>query len=150
MRFGEDGTAPDVLQVCEDLAYAADMAHQTNQNSEYLTRCYQFIRWSIHNTTDERLKGSIADWFFDRVLSLPFSKFGCIDFLDWGDVGLLCSAFTVEPSFEDTSNFDRLCDEWRKRWARNQKLPRPIIEESEQVASCNPLPAAVFATSVVV
>jgi hypothetical protein len=144
LKFESDDSAPDALSVCEDLAYAADAAHQTPVNPEFLARCYEFIRWSIHNTEDQRLKGLIADWFFDRVLSLPFSKSACLDFLDWGDVEVLRGAFTVEPSFDDTSNFEILCVEWRSRWARNQKLPHPRIQEAEQDETQQPLSAALF------
>lgn len=139
LKFGVDGSSGDAVCVCEDLAYAADAAHKEPVNLAFLSRCYEFIRWSIHNTEDERLKGAIADWFFDRVLSLQFSKSGCLDFLDWGDVKVLCGALTVEPSFEDTSSFERLCVEWRRRWARNQKLPRPRIQDAEQAIAPNDL-----------
>jgi hypothetical protein len=114
-----------VLSACEDLAWLADRAHETRRDDENLQHIYGFIRWSIRNTDDERLKGWISDWFFDRILSLATAKTSCIEYLDWGDVELLCAGFTVEPGFDDIENFDRLCMEWKRRWSRNQKLAPP-------------------------
>jgi len=110
---------------CEALASLADEAHATGGDRVLLHRCYEFIRWSIRNTDDAELKGRIAHSFFDTLLSLPHSKTGCLDYLDWGDVELLIEGFEIEPAFEDVENFLRLCAEWKRRWARNQKLKAP-------------------------
>lgn len=114
-----------VCSACEDLAWLADRAHESGNDADVLQRIYGFIRWSIHNTDDDRLKGWLADRFFDRILSLPTAKTNCVEHLDWGDVELLCTGFTVEPGFDDIENFQRLCVEWKRRWSRNQKLALP-------------------------
>ncbi|MCW1922767.1 hypothetical protein OKA05_09410 [Luteolibacter arcticus] len=119
--------SPAASDSLENLAYLAEEAHRTGDTA-LLNRIYPFVRWSIRNTADDRLKGWLADWFFDRILQTKHAKTGCLDYLDWGDVDLLCSHFTVEPMFEDTENFERLCKEWKKRWSRNQKLPHPGFE----------------------
>ena len=126
-RFAWPSSPPDPADSLWDLADLANEAHRIGDTA-LLNRIYPFIRWSIRNTTDDRLKGWIADRFFDRILQSKHSKTGCLDYLDWGDVDLLCSHFTVEPLFEDTGNFERLRDEWKKRWSRNQKLPRPEFD----------------------
>jgi hypothetical protein len=113
----------------EDLAWRTDDAHHGN-DIEFLQRCYGFVRWSICHAPDEKTKGWIADWFFARILLLGHSKRGCLDYLDWNDVRLLTEAFTVEPSFNDTGNFEALTAEWRRRWSRNQKLPPPDLSHS--------------------
>lgn len=115
-----DAVDPDPLG---SLAMVTDRAHQTG-NSDFLNRSYTFIRWAVRNIGDEPSGIQIA-WFFDLILQFEHSKTGCLDFLDWGDVELLTGTFTVEPSFTDTDNFERLCREWKKRWGRNQKLPPP-------------------------
>lgn len=133
-----DSKSPtQVCSVCEDLAWLADRAHEDQNDGDLLPRIYVFIRWSIHNTSDEKLKGWISDCFFDRLLSLPSSKTRCLEYLDWGDVDLLIAGFTVEPGFEDVENFDRLCREWKRRWSRNQKL-EPPTKPAEQAAAPQP------------
>lgn len=112
--------------ICEELAYLADEAHRSSGSEEFLSKCYWFMRWSIRRVEDAQLLGCIADWFFDRILQLPNSKSGCVEYLDWGDVSMLMENFTTEPSFEDVANFNLLCTKWKKRWARNQKLPPPV------------------------
>ena len=114
-----------LLSVCEDLAYLVDEAHRSPGSEEIVSRCYQFIRWSMRRVGDEQLLGWIADGFFNRILQLPSSKAGCLEYLDWGDASRLMQSFTTEPSFEDVENFDRLCVEWQQRWARNHKLAPP-------------------------
>ena len=122
--FALSGVSMQPSDSLENLACLAEEAHRAGDTA-LLGRLYPFIRWSIRNTGDDRLKGWIADWFFDRILQSKHSKTGCLDYLDWGDVDLLASHFTVEPMFQDKENFERLCIEWKKRWSRNQKLPRP-------------------------
>ena len=114
-----------ILTICEDLAYEVDEAQRQGTPNEFVARCYEFFRWSIHRADESDLKGWIADWFFDRIFDLPTSKEMCLEFLDWGDVRTITAAFTTEPSFRDASNFKRLSAEWKRRWSRNQKLPRP-------------------------
>ncbi|MES2657816.1 MAG: hypothetical protein V4689_04315 [Verrucomicrobiota bacterium] len=130
-----------LLSVCEDLADLANDAHQSREGAELVDRCYRFIRWSIRTTDDERLLGWISDWFFDGVLQLPGSKVGCLEYLDWGDVSILMQNFTAEPSFDDESNFEILCKEWKRRWARNQKLPEPTDFAALAVSPPNQLPS---------
>lgn len=108
------------------LALLTDKAHQTG-NSDFLNRSYNFIRWAVRNADDDPLKSQIA-WFFDLILQFEHSKAGCLAYLDWGDVKLLTGTLSVEPSFTGSGNFDRLCREWKKRWARNQKLPPPRLD----------------------
>lgn len=115
-----------LLSVCEGLADLANGTHQSREEAELVERCYLFVRWSIRKVADEQLLGWIADWFFDVVLQLPNSKAGCLEYLDWGDVSILVRNFTTEPGFDDEANFEILCNEWKRRWARNQKLPEPI------------------------
>jgi len=127
-RHNLASAAPDPINLLESFAYLADEAHRLGDTA-LLDRIYPFIRWSIRNVESNSLKGWIADWFFARILQFPHSKSGCLDYLDWGDVELVTSHFTVEPMFEDTDNFERLSNEWRKRWSRNQKLPRPEFND---------------------
>lgn len=123
LRFPElNAEDPDPLG---SLAMLTDNAHRMG-NADFLERSYTFIRWAVRNFTDEPSKNQIA-WFFDLTLQLKHTKTGCLDHLDWGDVELLTGTFAVEPSFTDTENFERLCQEWKKRWSRNRKLPVPEL-----------------------
>lgn len=114
-----------IIMICDDLAYSVNDAHMAPADTAFLDRCYGFIRWSVRNTDDEQLKGWIADWFFSRILTLEHSKTGCLEYFDWGDVEAI-GVHAVEPIVEDVENFARLSAEWKKRWARGEKLASPV------------------------
>ena len=129
-----------IYRICDDLSYLVDSLHRDPASQSGLDLAYNFVRWSIRNTESTRIRECMADYFFSGVLVHSSSKKKCIDYLDWGDVKILCENFTTEPSFEDVDNFDILCEEWKKRWSRNQKLATPQ-KPAEQDAAGNPLPA---------
>ncbi len=145
----DSSDSTQLLSICEDLAYLVDEAHRLPGGEDVLVRCYSFVRWSIRRVDDEQLLGWIADWFFDRILQLPGSKFGCLEYLDWGDASFLIQNFTVEPFFDDVENFDNPCTEWKRRWARNRKLPPPNNFAEQVVAPNRSLAPSLKSTSTV-
>ena len=113
--------------LCEDLAHTADSAHAPPENEDILLRIYANIRWTLHHTEDQQLKGWIADWFFDNLLDLPHSQKGCLDFLNWEDVEIMLASYTSEPLFDDEENFEELCKEWKRRSEAGEKIPKPTV-----------------------
>lgn len=121
--LGGEFTTP--VEFCTEMAWAINAAHDCSGEEVFLDRCYQFIRWSIRQPVEEEIKAAIAHCFLEGILDGRNSKVACVDYLDWGDVRLTSDGYRTEPDFLDDENFERLCDEWRKRWSRNQKLPFP-------------------------
>jgi len=78
-----------IQTVCEELAYEVNEAHSSNTRGSFLSRCYDFFRWSVHRAEENELRGWIAHSFFDRILTLGNSKEKCLDYLDWGDVQVI-------------------------------------------------------------
>ena len=109
--------------LCEDLAHAADSAHEPPSNKDFLHRLYGIIRWTIHHTEDSQLQGWIADWFFDNLLDLPHAQKACLDYLNWDDVEIILASYTSEPLFDDEENFEKLCVEWKRRKETGETIP---------------------------
>lgn len=125
------GVFTTAFELCDELAWAINAAHGCSGDEVFVVRGYNFIRWSVRQTLAEEIKWAIAHRFLDGILNGSNSSVACVDYLDWGDVKRMSDGYSTEPDLRDTETFERLCKEWQKRWARNQKLPSPVTMTTE-------------------